>query len=89
MHSNQKGASAVEAFLLFVIVALIGLVGWYVYQAQPETAVNDSSSSSQTASSDPVPQIQNEDDLKEAEEFLNSSDLDKELDSSEIDAALN
>jgi len=37
MKLNQKGFSGVEALLIVVIVAIIGGVGYYVYQSQQET----------------------------------------------------
>lgn len=37
LRNNQTGFSVVEAFLILVIVGLIGSVGWYVLNAQKNT----------------------------------------------------
>jgi Tfp pilus assembly protein PilE len=37
MFKNQKGFSVVEGLLVFVIIGIIGGVGYYVYQSQQET----------------------------------------------------
>lgn len=47
---DERGFSAIETVLVVVIVAAIGLVGWYVYRARQNTnktynAINSSSTS--------------------------------------------
>lgn len=86
MKTNQKGSGTVELILLLVVVALIGLVGWYVYQAGQEDVTTESSTVSQT---DEVPEINNASDLQVSEDLLNSSDIDADLSTTDIDAALN
>ena len=43
---GQRGFSAVEGVLIFVIIALVGGVGWYVWSNKDKTNENDSSISS-------------------------------------------
>ncbi len=52
MRKNQKGFSVVEGLLALVIVVVIGLVGWFVYQKQLATK----DKSSQQASDKPSQQ---------------------------------
>ena len=49
-HQDEHGFSHIETVLVVVIVAAIGLIGWYVYQARQNTnksynAINSSSAS--------------------------------------------
>ncbi len=37
MNKNQKGFGTVEGLLLFVILGIVVLVGWYVYNAKNST----------------------------------------------------
>lgn len=44
--SNQKGFSAVEAIVILVVVALLGLGGWFVWQSNKDDKPKESSSTS-------------------------------------------
>mgnify|MGYP000023421748 CR=1 FL=1 len=85
MSRNQKGAGPIEIILILVAVGILAFVGWYVYKAGQGGSLNDGSGSNQ---SETVPQVNQSSDLKEAEDFVNSSDVDKQLDTSELDASL-
>jgi hypothetical protein len=52
MKTNQKGFSAVEGLLIFVVVGLIGFVGWYVWHSKNST--KNSSTTSSTTSTQPT-----------------------------------
>lgn len=47
---NQKGFGAVEGLIIVVVIAVIGVIGWYVF-AHKKTAKPTSSTSSKTTSS--------------------------------------
>lgn len=54
-HSNQKGFSVIEGFLIVVVVGLIGFVGWYVWhskQAVDESLSNTGKSSTPAVTKD-------------------------------------
>ena len=67
MSNKEKGFSAVEGLLIFVIVALIGFVGWYVWQAKQnvdkDLSVADTSSNAST-----VPKKEASTELKKYED---------------------
>ena len=76
---HEGGFSPVEAILIVAVLGLFGFIGWRVYQAN------------QTKEADPVvssPAIEKAEDLDETVDELNSQDIDAELDTSEIDSAL-
>ncbi|MDB5170525.1 MAG: hypothetical protein JWO35_219 [Candidatus Saccharibacteria bacterium] len=50
LRNNQSGFSAVETILVLVILALIGVVGWYVYSTNSKTSKILSEAGTQTAS---------------------------------------
>lgn len=84
--SNQQGFSPVVILLLVALLALVGFAGWRIY-SQNEQSTQTGTSSQQN--SDPVPQVENAQDLEKAEGYLKDSDIDKELDTNEIDSAIN
>ena len=85
MNSNQKGFSAAHLLIGLVVVGLIGFAGWRVYDSQNST--NDQPASV-VQEEDSVPQVNSASDLNEMESYLNSQDIDKDLDTSELDEAL-
>lgn len=87
MNSNQRGVGALEMVLLLVLVGLIGVVGWFVYKANNDNLGGGDYSDTSARQSD-IPAVNSASDLKATEQYLNSQDLDKELNTSEIDAAL-
>lgn len=86
MSSNKQfGFSLVEVLIVVALVGLVGVVGWKVYD-NGESTNNTTPAASQ--SKDTVPAVNNASDLKASEDYLNSQDIDKQLDTSEIDSAL-
>lgn len=85
-RNNQRGIAHLGILLLVVVVAAIGLVGWKVYEKQ-QTANAPATSQTETEASD-VPQVNSASDLKEAEDYVRNTDVDGQLDTTEIDAAL-
>jgi prepilin-type N-terminal cleavage/methylation domain-containing protein len=87
MSSNNKGFSVVEILIVVAVVGLIGFVGWKVYDnRQSDNSKQQASTEQQDA--DAVPAVNGTSDLKESEDYLNSQDIDKELDTTELDEAL-
>jgi predicted negative regulator of RcsB-dependent stress response len=83
---NRSGFSAVEVVLVVVVVGLIGFAGWKVYDnGQKPSSSNQQASTQQQ---DPIPAVNSASDLQASEDYLNAQDLDKELDTAEIDSAL-
>lgn len=69
---------------LSVVAAVILLAGgFYIYSIQ-----NDKTANLPDLVAQSVPEIKNTDDLGKAESNLQQTDIDKELDTSEIDEAL-
>src|SRR4051812_16558610 len=58
MKRNQKGFSGVEFFLILIILAFVGYVGWYVYSVRSDTNKTynqvDKTASSSAKKSDPT-----------------------------------
>lgn len=82
---SQAGMGVVEVILVLSVLGLAGFIGWRVYEANKSEPV--SSSQNQT-SEDNVPAIQRAEDLDTAVDTLNSQDIDGQLDTSEMDEAL-
>jgi|GEM_PF-2555905 competence protein ComGC len=78
---NKHGFAFVE---LLLIVAIIALAGFFVVTImnRDDTVNTDQTTTEQT------PEVNNSEDLNEAEQFLDNTDIDSELDTSEIDQAL-
>lgn len=96
---RYKGFSAVEVILIVAVVALIGFLGWTFYQAvTKQDSASDNSSKQETTGTaaqdigqgqdDTSPAVEDTSDLDDAEEYLNKTDVDKDLDTGEIDSAL-
>lgn len=94
-RQNSFGFTVVEGLLILAIVALIGAVGYQVYNTKTSTdkiAENTTAGSEQAAvSSDGVPSsVNNAQDLGQAESALNSysSTSDDNQDFSQLDSEL-
>ncbi|MGH7158248.1 MAG: hypothetical protein ACREGD_04250 [Candidatus Saccharimonadales bacterium] len=83
LKTNQRGFTAVEGVIIVVVLVLLGLVGWFVYDRMQKDK------SSEMTTSEQVPQVEKAEDLKAVEDFLNDANVDKQLDTSEINSALN
>lgn len=84
MNKMQKGFTVVEAVILIAIVGLVGVIGWKVYD---NSRAKDNVATTTTAT-DEVPTVTSASDLIDAEDYLNKTDIDSELSTSEIDEAL-
>jgi hypothetical protein len=85
---NQSGVAHVIILLAVVIVAVVGFASWRVLD-------NDDSKSSNTAQTaanaqqEQANKLENPGDVKKASAELDAEDVDKSLDSSQLDADLN
>lgn len=91
--SNSKGFSAIEMVVVIFIVGLVVFAGIFVYSKSQDnkTADNTTTQSQENASSstdDSAPQVKSSDDLNSAEQFVDDIDVDKSLDTNDIDNSL-
>lgn len=70
MKNNQKGFSAIELMLLIVVVALVGGVGWYVWNQGSDIAQQDVAEVSVSQTADTVTNA-----LKYPKEYIKSYSL--------------
>lgn len=82
-NNLQRGFTAFEAIIIVVVLLIIGFVGWKLYDNNQKKKAEDSSQVAEP------PEIKNADDLETTESYLNQVDINKALNTSEIDAALN
>jgi len=87
LRTSQRGFALIEIILVVAILAVIGFVGWSFYNSLQNQQANDTSTTEQTSATQP-PEVETSDDLKKASEFITKTDIDKQLDTSEIDSAL-
>lgn len=81
----QRGFGIVEIIIAIVVVVIIGFVAWRFYEGtktQPESTTGDTSQTEQ------APEVKTNADLQKAEEFVSDIDVDRRLDTGEIDTAL-
>jgi len=78
----QRGFGVIEVILIIAIFAVIAFIGWRVYTSQTSAPENQAVVSNET------PKVETASDLQKAEQYLSESDIDKELDTSEIDSVL-
>lgn len=71
-RANQTGFSAVELVIVFVVLAVLGFVGYTVYSRQQDKKTTTNNTSQQT---NDEPAIAN--DVPSAPEVNSASDLDK------------
>lgn len=86
---NNRGFSAIAGVLLIVIVAVIGGVGYYVYSQQSDSSSQEQSANTSSQSSDDVPDVKTKEDLDKASDYLDSTNVDKQVDTSALDEPLN
>lgn len=83
-QNKSLGFTAVEGILIIVVAGLIAAVGWYVYK----TRTTEPAQTTTTEQSDGVPQVNSAGDLANAEQYLKDTNIDSELDTAEMDAAI-
>jgi len=83
---KQSGFGMVGLLIVLVMVTLVIFAGWKVYESNSNKDDIDSNSLQRTDSNNEP--IRNQEDLNKASEDLNGQDIDAELDTGEIDAAL-
>lgn len=84
-NRNTDGFSVVEIVLVVAVIGLLGFGVWTLYQteqSQQETATPQASQVAQP------PEVNSADDLGKAEKYLEESDLEQDLDTSEFDDVL-
>lgn len=86
-RNNRLGLTRLKILLLVVVIAVVGLVGWKFYEKQQQPANNPGTTQVEAEQSEP-PEVNSANDLKEAEDFVKDTDIDGQLDTTEIDAAL-
>lgn len=86
---SQKGFSAVEFVIIALVVAVVGFVGYTVYDRQQNDKAASTVESSQATDVPAAPEIKNTDDLQAAEAVLDQTDTSNSADSSELDKQLN
>lgn len=79
---RSKGFSLVEVVLVVAVVGLLAFGAWTLYQTEQQQDVVKQPQ--QTQSSQP-PEINDSGDLEEAEDYLQESDVQEELDTTVID----
>lgn len=85
---ENRGFGAIEVILIVIIVGLLGVVGWYVYNQRTDQNAEQVQTTAQD-SSESDSEITDANDLEQVESDLNKTDVDSDLDTSEIDSALN
>lgn len=87
MKINNKGFSAVEAIFGILIIGAIAGSAWFViYRRQNNTASDISKQSSQSQQNDKA--ISGQVDLQSSIAELNATDIDGQLDTSEVNQSL-
>ena len=76
---DQKGFSVIEIVLVLAVIGLLVFLGMRIMNQEKPVPSSDSTSQQSE-------EIENEQDLQDAEDELNSTDI-EELDTSELDAA--
>lgn len=92
-NSRQNGFSIVEAVIVVGVLALVVFIGWRAYEAnQAKEDMNAQTAAplvtNPNGSQSELPQVAKKEDLQAAAAFLNDASIDKDLDTSEIDAVL-
>lgn len=80
VKTNQRGFTIVEIVIVIVVIAALVIGAKYTYDS-----VNTASKDGSSQTSDSVPEVNNASDLKNAEDYLNQTDLES-LDDSKLDA---
>lgn len=92
-NHEQRGFGVVEIILIVVIIGVLGFIAWRVYDSGMLGGENEPKNSQQkepaeqTKTEEP-PEVNNEEDLQKAEQYLKDTDVEGETNTSEMDAAL-
>ena len=82
---NKGGGSHMLTTLVIVLaVVTIAALGWWTFNNAPPTTDAD-----QTTKQPSIPEVNTDNDLAAAETFLSDSEIDAQLNTSEIDSILN
>ena len=87
-NNSSKGFSIVEVALVFVVVAIISLLGWTFLNKQSTNDTPNTDIINNPIVEDKLPEVNSNEDLQSAEDALNAIDIDKEIDTSDIEASL-
>jgi predicted PurR-regulated permease PerM len=85
MNKQESGFGASVIVLIVLVVAVIGLVGYKVVDSSRTKDTKEVTKKTQTVDN---PVINSTQDLDKTSEELNLQDIDAELDTTDIDAAL-
>lgn len=88
MNKNDKGFSVVEVLVVIAVIALLGLLGWTFLSRQSANNASNTDTSNNTAVEVTLPAVNSKDDLQAAEDAVTAIDVDKAIDTSDIDASL-
>lgn len=80
MKSRQDGFTLIEGLIIVAVVALLAFAGWRLYEARVDEQAD--------VATEEYPAVESQEDLGEAENFLMDTDIDDELDTSELDKAI-
>lgn len=93
LTKNNSGFSPVEILIVVVIVGVISLIGYTIYDRQQPKSASTSGQTSQTESAGnedipSAPEINSTEDLTKAEKTLDDTSVEGGSDSSQLDAEL-
>ena len=83
MSSRQQGFTIVEVILVIVVVGVLAFAGWRFLDAR-----HAAQQTADTSTTEQVPEVNDTEDLDEAESYLQETDIDAELDTSELDEVM-
>ncbi len=91
MRSKQQGFSAVEAVIIVLVIAAIGVVGYTVYNRKHNAKAEPSASQQRVNGTTPVaPAIEDTSDLDSATKTLDDTNIDATAsDSRQLDSEIN
>lgn len=75
-NSRSAGFGLIEIVLVVVVLAIIGLIGYRVWDANVNKSTQTSEQRSNENDENDVPAINNSKDLDKAEETLDNADID-------------
>jgi|GEM_PF-5673853 len=85
---SQKGFSLLPVLLFAVILGLVGIIGWRVFDAQRGITPSSQSEVKPLTSQSEIKPITTKAEAEKVQVTLDSANLDTDLDSSSLDADL-